>query len=322
MTRLAGLIPDEPAAYEFLEQMRWRDGAVCPRCGDDRCTFLTPENGTTRRTRTGTKSARRVWQCRGCRKQFSVLTGTVMHGTKIPVRTWLFVMFEIASNKNGIAAREVERRYGLCPKSAWHLLHRIRAAMDNAGLEPMMRGTIVADETFIGGLAKNRHLQGRHLSNPDRKPFPPPPPKASVLSLLNKATGEVRSKVVPDVTGATLRKAISDQVDMAGSVLHTDKWSGYKKLGWEFLEHEAVDHGHWEYVRGDVTTNHVEGFFSQLKRSLDGTHHHVSHRHLGLYLGEFDFRYTTRRVSDTARFAQLIDRTNGVRLSYRPLIAA
>lgn len=335
MTRLAELVPDEASAYRFLEGMRWVDGAVCPHRGHDDCRFLEPENGQgTRRTRTGAMSARRVWQCRSCRKQFSVLTGTVMQGTKISVRIWVFVMFEIASNKNGIAAREVERRYGLTAKSAWHLLHRLREAMKVSPVAEPLGGeghVIVADETFIGGRMNAMNRKTRKQL--DERPIRPGDKsggnltnKVAVLTLIDTDTGESRSRVVPDVTGKTLRKAIAEQVDMARATLHTDEAKAYKTFGHEFAAHETVNHSEDEYVRytpdGVVTSNAAENFFSQLKRSLDGTHHHVSRKHLHRYLGEFDFRYSTRDLSDTERMLLLYDQAEGVRLTYRPMVAA
>src|SRR4051812_1542492 len=120
---IANRIPDEASAYKLLEDLRWGDGAVnqtCPHCeAEGPHYFLNPENGSSRKTRTGSNSQRRVWKCRACRKQFSVLTGTVMHGTKISLRVWLMVIFEMCSSKNGVAAREIERKYNLTPKTAW-----------------------------------------------------------------------------------------------------------------------------------------------------------------------------------------------------------
>jgi transposase-like protein len=311
--RLAQRIPDEGAAYAYLEELRWHGSPVCPHCGnEDRCYFLTPANGKSRATRTGTQTERRLWKCGTCRKQFSVLTDTVMHGTKIPVRTWVFVIFEMCASKNGVSAREIERKYGLTPRSAWFMTHRIREAMKDNGLGVFV-GTVVADETWIGGKPANRHGHRRGIGGQGVTD------KAPVLSLVNKSTGQVRSKVVPDVTGATLRKAIAERVDMAASVLHTDSGSQYNATGTEFAAHERVDHSAGEYVRGDVTTNHAEGYFSQLKRSLDGTHHRISREHLDRYLAEFDYRYSTREVSDAERVDDLLSRVSGRRLAYAPL---
>ncbi|MDP9329840.1 MAG: IS1595 family transposase, partial [Actinomycetota bacterium] len=213
--RIAERIPDEAAAYAYLEELRWNGSPVCPHCGnEDRCYFLNPANGKTRKTRSGRPTQRRLWKCGACRKQFSVLTDTVMHGTKIPVRTWVFVIFEMCSSKNGVSAREIERKYGIASRSAWFMTHRIREAMKDDGLS-MFVGTVVADETFIGGKASNMHKRdrARKITGTGGKD------KTAVLSLVNTGTGEVRSRVVADVTGPTLRKAIAEQVDVAGSVL-------------------------------------------------------------------------------------------------------
>lgn len=140
-----------------------------------------------------------------------------------------------------------------------------------------------------------------------------------MFSLINRETGEVRSRIIPDVTGATLGKALGEQVNLAGSHLHTDSWVGYGPIGKQFISHETVNHRQGEYVRGTVTTNQAEGFFSQLKRSIDGTHHHVSVEHLPRYLAEFDFRYSTRKMSDTDRMFRMMEQAGGRRLTYRPL---
>jgi transposase-like protein len=183
--QLATKLQTEADAYKFLEALRWPDGEqVCPHCGTvDKHYFLKPSNGSSRKTRTGTPSQRRVWKCRACRKQFSVLTGTIFHGSKIPVRTWVFVVFEMASSKNGVSAREIERKYGLTPKSAWFLCHRIREAMKREPLSGLLSGRVVADETFFGGKPSNRHghdpkkhVQGHH----DRTP---------ILSLVSRCQG-------------------------------------------------------------------------------------------------------------------------------------
>jgi transposase-like protein len=320
---LADRLATEADAYEYLEELRWAGKPFCPHCGnDERCYFLQPKDGSdSRKTRTGTRSQRRVWKCGACRKQFSVLTGTIFHGTKISLRKWLFVIFEMCASKNGVAAREIERKYDLTPKSAWFMLHRIREAMKREPLAGMLSGgVVVADETFIGGKEGNRHKSNRH--NPPGRGEQITPgtkrgrgDKVSVLSLIHEPTGEARSVVIPDVTGATLSKAMSELgVNKATTTLHTDGLKSYQAIA-----HESVDHEADEYVRDGVSTNSAENFFSQLKRSLDGTHHHVSREHLPRYLGEFDFRFTTMDDNDGQRMARLMGRTYGRRLSYRPL---
>lgn len=304
---LSERLPDEAAAYEYLETLRWNGSPVCPHCDSDRCYFLAPR--APRTTSTGATTQRRLWKCGACRMKFSVLTGTVMHGTKIPVRTWVFVLFEMAASKNGIAAREIERKYGITNRAAWFLTHRIREAMKAGGITTRITGTVIADETFVGGLNGNRHASKRDRSIP----------KTPVLTLIHKESGQSRSRVVPDVTGSTLKRAMQEQVHNS-SILHTDEAKAYGTFGWMFAGHETVNHSDGVYARlnGKVSTNQVENFFSQLKRSLDGTHHHVSREHLARYLAEFDFRFSTRQLTDTERMVELVGRVGGRRLTYRP----
>ena len=246
-----------------------------------------------------------------------MITGTVFHGSKVSLRTWLFVVFEMAANKNGFAAREIERKYGVAPKTAWFMAHRIREAMANRAPGSLLVGTIVADETWIGGDPKNHHWKpiepellkpGHSRVRTDKTP---------VVSLVSVETGEVRSRVVADVTGRTLRKVIEQQVDIANSHLQTDAASAYLPVGREFLSHQSVAHERGEYVRDGVTTNRLEGYFAQMKRSIDGTHHHVSKVHLHRYVSEFDFRYSTCKDTDAVRMARLMGQTGGRRLRYR-----
>ena len=142
--------------------------------------------------------------------------------------------------------------------------------------------------------------------------------KPTVLSLVHPESGEV-DPVIPNASGSTLRAAIEDEAEMGATVLHTDEAKGYKQFRGEMKGHETVVHARAEYARGDVTTNHVEGLLSQLKPSVDGTHHHVSVEHLHRYLAEFDYRYTTRRMTDSARMETLMAST-GRRLSYKPML--
>lgn len=305
---LSSEIQSEADAYAYFERLRWGSTPICAHCDSENVYLIVPENGISRKTRTGAASERRVWRCRDCKKQFSVLTNTVMHGTRIPVRTWAMVTFEMCASKNGVAAREVERKYGMNPRSAWFLLHRIREAMRSDGLAAPFRGTVVADETWIGGRDGNRHAN-KKVHHSDEM-------KAIVLTLVSSETGEARSQVVADVSGFTLRKAIARVADMSNVTLHTDGHTGYTFIDYEFAGHESVNHVAGEYVRGLVSTNKCENFFSQLKRSLDGTHHHVSHEHLHRYLGEFDFRYSTRDLSDAGRMELLAQQVAG-RLTYK-----
>jgi transposase-like protein len=304
---------NEGDAYQLLEGLRWPDGPVCPHCGNRKAYFLNPENGRSRKTNKGSLSQRRVWKCAKCRKQFSVLTDTIFHGTKVPIRTWLRVMVQMCSAKNGISAREIERMHGVTPETAWFMLHRLREAMKRDPMAAALHGTIIADETYFGGNPQNRHgwvpgKDGRGDTS-----------KTPIMSLVNKDTGEVRSEVLGYVTAPRLGRMLSENVDMPNSVLHTDQLNMYTKVGRSFANHATVNHGRREYARGNVTTNHAEGYFAQVKRSIDGTHHYVTPKHLHRYVAEFDFRYTTCHMPDGERLQKMVDQSAGRRLSYKPL---
>jgi transposase-like protein len=323
---LADLIQTEADAYLLLERLRWNGApSACPKCGEvGKTYFMEPRDGSdTRKTRTGSRSARRVWKCRGCRQQFSVLTDTIFHGTKISIRTWLFVIFEFCAAKNSVSAWEISRKYSITNESAWHMLHRIREAMKREPLADLMSGIVASDETWIGGKPSNQSkakraprrgwngaVAGGHGKTE----------KPSVLALVDTTTGEVRSQVVADVKGDTLRSVLSEQVEMGATTLVTDEWSGYKVLSAEVKGHETVNHKRDEYVneRG-YTTNNLERYFGQLKRSIDGTHHAVSKEHLPRYLAQFDFLATYHRDTDSERMRRVIGNVEGRRLTYKPL---
>ena len=322
---LAKRLATEADAYLFMESLRWgaeNENLRCPHCGGEKAYFLKPADGTARKTRTGSASQRRVWKCATCRKQFSVLTGTCFHGTKVPLQTWLMVIFEMCASKNGVSCREIERKYSLSPKTAWFVLHRIREAMKDDGLT-MFRGIVIADETLIGGKYRNMH-KSKRPKDQRAGTEGATAHKIPVLTLIDQDTGQARSRVLPRVTAATLRKAIAEQTDMPNTTLYTDGHSAYFEVGREVAQHETVDHNKDEYVRyagGKViTSNACESFFSQLRRSIDGTHHHVSREHLHRYLAEFDFRHTTRKMTDSARMMMLMGQLEGRRVAYRGII--
>lgn len=231
---LADRIVTEADAYLLLEELRWNGAPVCSHCGSERVFYLNPTNGTSRKTRTGANSERRVWKCGACRKQFSVLTGTIFHGTKISLRKWLFVIFEICANNKGLAAREIERKYQLTAKTAWFMTHRIREAMKQEPLIRLLSGTIEADETWVVGKVKNPHQQGKVRPKTGRGTAGYPKDKTAVLSLVNTTTGEVRSRVIADINGTTLREALVDQIDTATSTLHTEAAPNYREVGRKF----------------------------------------------------------------------------------------
>lgn len=309
---IAKMYSDESEAYKFLESILWKNGVVCPHCGCiDKSKYLEPRDGL-RKTRKGKETYRRVWQCDECNQQFSVLVNTIFEDSHIPLSKWLLAIHEMNAAKNGVAALELQRKLGLGSyHTAWFMAHRIRYAITRDPLATMLKGTVEADETYIGGKAKNMHKAKRERVIQGRGTVG----KTAVLTVVARG-GEARSQVVANVDDATVRPPLKANVDPS-AILNTDTLPVYNQVGKEFAKHETVDHGAGEYVRGKAHINTAEGYFSQLKRSISGTYHHVSEKHLPRYLAEFDYRYTTRNENDGDRMVHAIEQMGGKRLTYR-----
>jgi transposase-like protein len=321
--RLADLpkyLSNESEAWKLLERLRWNGEPVCPHCGTISANhyFVSARSGT-RQTANGNTSYRRLWKCRerGCRKQFSVLVGTIFESSKVPVSKWLLAIWMMNSAKNGVSALEMHRQLGVSQQTAWFIGHRLREAMKREPLAGLLSGTVVADDTFVGGAPKNRHASRKGKYGKGARADLPP--KTPVLALVEKDSSQVRTRVVTDVTTKTLRKAIARDVDMPATMLHTDGHGAYHQIGAEMAGHEYVDHSRGQYVGPTgASTNMAESFFAQFKRSLDGTYHSVSSKHLHRYASEFSFRWNTKGLTDTERVIAMIGNTRGRRLSYRP----
>ena len=287
---------DETKARQWLETRIWPDGPICPHCGEyEKITKLK-----------GKQHRHGLYQCNSCRQQFTVTVGTLFERSKIPAHKWLLATYLLCASKKGMSTRQFSRMMGISVKSAWFMMHRIREAMrDNPDLGPLggQNKIVEADETFVGGKAKNRA-------------FGPPPKKEAVFSLIER-DGYVRSFHVPAVNAKTLRPILVTQVDRK-SYLMTDEAGSYVRVGREFAGHGSVNHSIEEYVRGGFWhTNTVENYFSILKRGITGVYQHVSQKHLKRYLGEFDFRYNTRDRSDLERTGEAVAGAWGKRMTYR-----
>jgi|SRR5580658_4322147 transposase-like protein len=291
---------DAAKAREWLEALLWPDGPICPHCGLIGCS----QQFHGKAHRPG------VYKCKGCEKQFTVTVGTIFESSHLPLNKWLLAFHLMVASKKGMSAHQLHRMLDVTYKTAWFMAHRIREALRSSfpeGLGPLggANKVVEADETYVGGKAKNRK---NHV-----------PPKETVFSLVERG-GRVRSKHVADVTGPTLRGAMVSEIDKASYVM-TDESPTYSKVGDDFAGHGTVNHSAEEYVRAYFWhTNTVEGYFSILKRGIIGIYHHVSAEHLHRYLAEFDFRYNERvalGVDDDARMVKAAKGVVGKRLTYR-----
>lgn len=293
----------DDAARAHLEAQRWPDGPECPHCGERNITKLE-----------GKAHRPGLYQCNQCRQQFSVTVGTVFEDSKIGLAKWVLVTHLMSASKKGISAKQIERMIGVSYKTAWFMCHRIRLAMtpvvgvDNSGPIGGEGKTIEADETYVGGKARNVHIG---------KPIPE---KRPVVALVERG-GEVRAKHVADVTAKTVREVIVTQASRK-SELNTDESLIYYWLGREFAKHMAVNHSASEYVGkdGKTTTNSVESFFAIVKRQMYGTHHAVSEAHLQRYINEIAFKWNNRSalgIEDSERANNALKGASGKRLTYR-----
>lgn len=288
---------NELLAVEFMERQRWGESPACPRCGATDVYMMNDDKGE--------RSARFLWRCKTCKRQFTVRIGTVFEDSRIPLRHWCYAFWAACSSKKGVSALQIKRQTGLSYKSALFMMHRIRFAMSDNQPGPLT-GTVEVDETWVGG--KPRYHRGRMGKGKTTK--------TPVMALVERG-GRVRAMPIDRVTTKNLKDTIRRHVDRSARIM-TDDLHLYRGLEPEFRGgHHRVRHNLGEYARGDVTTNTVEGFFSILKRGLYGTFHSVSKRHLHRYVDEFAFRYNTRKLDDGARTVAAIRGADGKRLMYR-----
>ncbi len=286
--------------------VRWADGVVrCPSCGSDKVSYL--HNA-------------KLYNChtKHPKQKFSLKVGTIFEDSPISLEKWLPAVWLIVAAKNGISSYEVSRALGVTQKSAWFMLHRIRLAMQNGSFMKIggNGGEVEADETFIGGKARNMHLakKGRRITGTGTKD------KVAVMGILERG-GEARTMVVPNRKKTALQGEVRKHVE-AGSALYTDALLSYEGLAGDYA-HKVVDHA-VEYVNGRVHTNGLENFWSLLKRGINGTYISVEPFHLFRYLDEQTFRYNNRAtkdnpLNDADRFLAAMIQVTGRRLTYAEL---
>lgn len=293
---------DEDAARAHLEKLNWPNGPVCPFCqaDGDRVSKLAGKS-----TRPG------VHKCKDCKKPFTVTVGTVFERSHIPLTKWLLATQLLTSSKKGISSHQLHRMLGVTYKTAWFMSHRIREAMKPIGTPDPMGGDggkVEVDETYFG------------LKTGRKKPRSGLGHKNAVVALVER-DGKVRSFYMPMLRGADMHDVLKHHVSPSAH-LRTDESNLYKAVGKQFASHKSVNHSKDEYVRGDASTNTVEGVFSIFKRGMIGTYQHCGEQHLQRYLSEFDFRYSNREklgVNDAMRAETALKGIKGKRLTYRRL---
>ena len=287
------IFSDVDKAREHLERINWPEGPFCPHCGEvENVKRLEGKS-----TRAG------LIQCNSCHGNFTVTVGTLFERSKVPLNKWMLASYLLAASKKGMSAHQLHRMLGVTYKTAWFMMHRIRAAMvDESGPLGGPGMIVEADEAFVGGKQGNRAY--RKVA-----------PKKKVVSLVERG-GRARSFHVANIHGNTVRGALVTNIDRA-STLMTDEARIYWSVGKEFARHGHTLHAGRHYAKGDIHSNSAENFFSILKRGVIGTYHHWSEAHMHRYLAEFDFRYSTKDITDAERSTELLRGIVGKRLTYR-----
>lgn len=289
------IFTDETKARDYLEALRWPDGPVCPHCGVVGEAIKLPK---TDKVRNG------VYKCKPCRKQFTVTVGTLFERSHIPLNKWLLAVHLLCASKKGHSSHQIHRMLGITYKSAWFMTHRIREAMRDPVFVTQLGGPgkiVEADETYWGH--KGRSKTGAPWAH-----------KEKIFSLVERG-GKVRSFHVETVGAKTLKPIMREQIAKESAIM-TDGANCYYRLSDEFSSHGTVDHQSGEYVRGAIHVNTLECFFSIMKRGLSGVYQHVGAGHLKRYIGEFDFRFNHRNISDEDRTVLALRGIAGKRLLY------
>jgi transposase-like protein len=299
---------DELAAVEFFERQMWGGTPKCAHCQSASVYQMKD-------AKTGGRNKRFLWRCHACKNQFTVRIGTVLEETRIPLRHWAYAMWRMATSKKGVAALEIRRHCQITYRAALFLLHRIRFAMTpENGASQKLTGIVECDETYVGG--KPRQIIGSRPRRSGPRAKNDPTAKTPVLGMVERG-GRIQRRVMPKVSSKSLKGAIKECVDPSATI-STDEMNLYRGIGNDFKGgHITVNHGCKQYVLGNASTNTAESSFAILKRGLHGIYHSVSKKHLHRYVGEFDFRWNTRKVCDGDRITAAVQGAVGKRLTYK-----
>lgn len=275
---------------DALEAIRWPSGVACIRCGDMDVSEITTRN---------------VWACSGCGYRFSVTAGTIMHRSHLPLRKWFLAIYLMCESKKGMSANQLKRSLGVQYKTAWHLCHRIREAMGNDPFTgPTLVGIVEMDQTLVGGKKKGKDWQAN---------------KTWVAGAIERG-GRIRLERIPNIKKGTIHDFVARNISDEADAIYTDELRSHVGLETDTRRHESVNHSAEEWVVGDVHTNSVEGVWSLFKRSIVGSFHKMSVKHMDRYLEELEWRFNNR--DNPYIFRDALRRIMGTSpLEYRTLIA-
>ena len=313
---LAQHFSDDEKAREYVESLRWPEGPICPHCGEINNSFrLKPQD-----SKKGKHVRPGVWKCGGCREQFTVTVGTIFEDSHIPLSKWLLAYHLLCASKKGMSAHQLHRMLKVTYRSAWFMAHRIRYTMSQEPLSSKLDGVVEIDETYVGG--KRRKPQNTQVKPGQRAQdrISPFADKAPVVAVLQRE-GRVQSMHLQKVTAENLRPVIEQMVSEDAHIMTDSGTVLTGVLKARNQRHDLVNHTAKEYVRYEdgvcISTNTIEGYFSILKRGINGVYHQVGKRHLHRYLAEFDFRYNSRKDKDGDRTLMALRSTGGKRLMLR-----
>lgn len=289
---------DEQKCRDFLVQQRWDGNPVCPYCNSDK--WYSIENG--KRFKCANKE---------CHKKYSVTVGTIFHASNIPLSTWLPALYLVTSHKKGISSCQLAKHLGVCQKTSWFMISRIRESLkDKKG--SILMNTVEVDELYYG--TKSKRLQEKSGIKENASPFAN---KSMIIGLLERG-GDLKLKVAGNESDKTsIYPIVYDNVDRSANLM-TDGELSYVTIGKHYASHESVNHKMKEFVRGDVHTNSIEGAFGLFRRTIIGTYHKISPKHLSRYCDEFEYRYNTRIIKDGQRFESALGAIE-TRLSWKEL---
>ena len=294
---LMDMFPNDDVAEDWFIEQRWPNGIACAHCGSLAVSRLDSHPTM-------------PFRCRDCRKYFSVKTNSLMHSSKLGYRKWALAIYIVTTNIKGTSSMKLHRDLGITQKTAWHMAHRIRETYNDH--HAPFTGPVEVDETYIGGLERNKHESKKQ--NAGRGPVG----KTPVVGMKDRDTGKVTATPVDHTDRETLQDFVESNTEPTTQV-YTDDAAAYKGIP---RPHKSVKHSVKEYVHGQAHTNGVESFWAMLKRGYVGTYHHMSEAHLHRYVNEFAGRHNDRPSDTRDQMQHIVEGMNGKRLRYEDLIAS